>query len=665
MAVLSAHVRPSLSLSCLFCSTALALCLAPPLFAQESGDPALLGTLLLDPAVMRALDPDGNAADRGNSQYVAEAELDRARMGDLKDLFSGIASVSVGGSIPIAQKIFVNGVDMLNLSVSVDGVAQNNRLFHHVSANAFDPGLLKSVRVDAGAAPADAGPNALAGAVVMQTVDARDILAPGQQTGGNARLSYGDNGENFGRSLTLATQHEGFELLAYGKRVTGADYETGAGLVVQGSAADLATSLLKLAYESDTGHRFTLSGQQMLDDALRPFRANFIADGAARPLRRYDTQRRSAGFSYENTQASGFWDPRIVFGQSDVRIGVDQPTSPALGVSRGTTETQSGKIENRFHLGATDTVTAGLDFYDRTSRYRDDSTAAITESARNLGLYAQARLDPTTALSLSFGMRWDQQDFTGTSGFAQDYEGASGNISVAYDVTDSLTLRAGVSSVFGGLSIEDNFIFNPGWDYDALEPAQATNYTLGATHDSGALQLEAEIFLTQIDDARVSSYAANANGDLETKGFNLGLGYGWQGGFLRASYAYSELEVNGAGADSFTALDLGTPLGGVLALEAQHNPLGSAFTYGGSVAAAQDYTKTEGFADQTLAGYAVLNLFTEYRPANIDGLVVRAAVDNVFDASYTDRATYGADFASLTPLYEPGRTLAVTAGLSF
>lgn len=664
MAVPHAPSRPPMSLSLLFCTTAVALCLAPQVQSQEAGA-AFLGTILLDPDYARARDPNGNAADRINSQYVADAELDRARMGNLKDLFSGIASVSVGGGIPIAQKIFVNGVDMLNLSVTVDGVAQNNRLFHHVSANAFDPGLLKAVRVDAGAAPADAGPNALAGAVVMETVDVADILAEGQAVGGNARLSYGDNGETFGRSLTLAARHQGFEVLAYGKRVTGEDYKTGSGLVVDGSAADLTSGLLKLAYESDTGHRFELSGQRMLDDALRPFRANFIADGAPRPLRRYETQRNTYGFTYENTQADGVWDPRIVFGQSDVTIGVDQPTFPALGVSVGKTETRSGKFENRFHIGATDTVTVGVDIYDRTSSYRDDATAPIIEKSRNVGLYAQARLDPTEAVSLSFGLRYDRQEFTGTSGFRGDYDGFSGNLSVAYDVTDTLTLRAGVSSVFGGLSIEDNFIFNRAWTYDALKSARATNYTMGAVYDNGTLRVDGEIFMTQIDDARVSSFRANENGDLETKGYNIGLGYGWQGGFLRASYSYSELKVNGARADSYAALDLAAPLGGVLAIEVQHNPSGSDFTFGGSIEAAQDYEEIAGFADRAIPGYAVLNLFTEYRPSAVDGLVIRAAIDNVFDKEYADRATYGADFSSLTPLYEPGRTVSLTAGFTF
>src|SRR5690606_14291895 len=123
------------------------------------------------------------------------------------------------------------------------------------------------------------------------------------------------------------------------KRAVGDDYETGSGRVVEGSAADLTTGLLKLAYESPDGHRFELSGQRMEDDALRPFRANFISDGRPFPLRRYDTTRDTLAFSYENTAASGLWDPKVVLGKSRVRIGVDQPTIPTLGTSWGESAT--------------------------------------------------------------------------------------------------------------------------------------------------------------------------------------------------------------------------------------------------------------------------------------------------------------------------------------
>ncbi|GAA0307307.1 TonB-dependent receptor domain-containing protein [Rhodovulum strictum] len=647
----------------LLCSAASLLASGIEVRADEQGT-THLGLLLLDPAHVRARDPDGNAADRGNSHYVADAELERARMGDLRDLFAGIASVSVGGAIPVAQKIFVNGVDMLNLAVSVDGVAQNNRIFHHVSANAFDPGLLKFVRVDAGATGADAGPHALAGAVVMETVDATDILAPGRAIGGTARLSFADNGRTLGRSVTLAGQHQGLEWLAYGKRATGDDYRTGSGLEVAGSAADITSTLLKFAYEAPDGHRVELSGQRPQDDALRPFRANMIGVGAPRDPRRYDTTRDTLALSYENTQATGLWDPRIVLGKSQVRIGVDQPTAPALGTSWGDSETISGRIENRFHI-ATGTVTAGVDFYDRTSTYSDDATPGITEKAHNLGFYAQARLDPTEALSLSFGLRHDRQDFTGTTGWNRAFSGLSGNLSVAYALTDSLTLRGGVSSVFGGVALEDNFIFNPGWDYGGVRASRGTNYTLGFDYEADRLRLDGELFLTEIANARTSTFGSNATGDARSRGFNLGLGYAWDGGFLRGSYAYSRISVDGATPDSYAALDLGAPLGGVLAVEIQHTPEGSAFTLGGSVEAASAYRRVATGSDQAIPGYAVLNLFAEYRWSGVAGMAVRFGVDNLFDRQYADRATYGADYASVTPIYEPGRTLSIMASYDF
>ncbi|NPD14758.1 TonB-dependent receptor [Xinfangfangia sp. D13-10-4-6] len=647
-----------------------AMGLAAPVLAQETAaqdEDTALGTIYLDPAHSRAQDPDGNAADRASSQYVAEAELDRARMGDLKDLFAGIASVSVGGAIPVAQKIYVNGVDMLNLAVQVDGVAQNNRIFHHVSANAFDPGLMKFVRVDAGAAPADAGPHALAGAVVMETVDAADIIGEGRNFGGNSRLSYTGNGQTAAGSATLAGRHNGFEWLLYGKRASGQDYKTGAGDRIVGSAADLTSALLKLAYETPDGHRFELSGQRMDDDALRPYRANFASDSdvtTAQPLRRYDTQRQTVSLSYENTQAEGIWDPRVVLGWSEMDIAVDQPDIgriQGLVTSRGLNKTFSAKIENRFHLSDVNTITAGVDFYDKESTYRDARWGPYTESARNLGLYVQARLEPTERLSTSFGLRWDDQRFTGISGWKGSFSGLSGNASVSYAITDAFSLRGGASSVFGGLILEDNFVYDDAWNYGNLRASRATNYTLGFDYEAGDLSLNGELFVTKINDARDRQIV----NDMESRGFNIGLGYGWDGGYLRASYSHSKITVNGAGTDSWSAVDLGIPLGGVLALEAQHTPEGSDFTFGGSIEAAKSYRHTDAWADQRIPGYAVLNLFTEYQAPQIEGLVIRAEVNNLFDKTYADRATYGQDFRSITPLYEPGRSVQIVASMKF
>lgn len=618
----------------------------------------------LDPIVVEFRDAQAFAADRATAVYVSDAELERARIGDLKDLFAGVASVSVGGGIPIAQKIFVNGVDMLNLAVTVDGVLQNNRAFHHVSANAIDPGLLKAVRADAGVAAADTGPNALAGAVVMETVDAADVIAEGETFGGNVRLAYSDNGETFTRALTAAGIQGGFEWLGYVKSATGEDYTSGGDDVIEGSAADLQSYLLKLAYETAEGHRFELSGQQLDDDSIRPWRANFgglVPPNPLQQVRRYDTVRSSYAFSYENTLADGMWDPKFVLGYSESLIDVPEPFE-----SEGTSSAWSGTVQNTFHLSPADTIVAGIDFYDRIGLYEGPGER-YEESARNIGIFAQARLEPAERWKLSFGARADWQDFEGIGGYDDSVSGMSGNLSVAYDLTEELVVRAGYSSVFGGISIEDNYTFNPTWDYAGLQPARAENVTAGMDWTRGSLTIGGELFVTEIDNAR----SATGNFDFESEGFNLGIGYGWDGGFARLTYSDSEVTVNGDPTGSFQALDFGAPLGQVLALQVQHALEGTNLTFGGSLDVAFDYDETEvdfdvnGEETLPLDGYEVVSAFVEYIPPQLENLTLRAEVNNLFDVDYADRATYGADYTSVSALREPGRTFTLSAVARF
>jgi len=640
--------RRGLSLNGLLLSgvAGLALCAATASAAQE---------ISLDPIIVEQADEQSGAADRATTQYVSQAELERARTGNLKDLFSGIASVAVGGAVPVAQKIFVNGVDMLNLAVTLDGVAQNNRAFHHVSANAIDPGLLKAARADAGAAPADAGPHAIAGSVVFETVDAADILAEDAVFGGDLRLAYGENGKTFTRALTLATRHAGFEALAYAKSATGSDYTTGGNETIAGTAADLQSGLLKLAYEAPEGHRFELSGMVLADDALRRYRANIGEVIGGRPvpeLRRYDTERRNLSFSYENTQAEGLWDPKLVIGLSENLINIPDPE-----LSEGRSRSVSGTLQNTFHLSETDTVVAGVDFYDRTGVY-DDADEHYREAASNIGVFAQARLEPLAGLKLSFGTRFDWQEFEGEGGFSDSYDGMSNNLSASYALTDELVLRGGYSRVFGGLSIEDNYEYwrSPDWDYAGLKAGESENFTLGADFESGNLRLGGEVFLTKMQDAR--SY--DGNFDFESRGFNLGATYGWDGGFARMTYSNSKVKVNGTLSSSYDAVDFGAPLGQVLALELQQGIGDSGWTLGGSLDLALDYDDVPDTAEEPIKGYEVISVFAEYVPPTRPNLRLRAEVNNLFDVEYADRATYGADFESIVPLMEPGRNVTLS-----
>ncbi|WP_156496865.1 TonB-dependent receptor plug domain-containing protein, partial [Alcanivorax sp. HI0083] len=104
-------------------------------------------------------------------------------------------SVSVGGSIPVNEKVYVRGVEETAMLVTVDGARQNNKVFHHNATNLIDPSLLKSASAAAGVASADDGPGALGGALKYETVDVADMLAPGDNLGGFLNGRYASNGD--------------------------------------------------------------------------------------------------------------------------------------------------------------------------------------------------------------------------------------------------------------------------------------------------------------------------------------------------------------------------------------------------------------------------------------------------------------------------------------
>ena len=611
----------------------------------------------LDPIYLEARDPYSDAADRATSMYVSGLELERARSGDMKDVFAGIASVSVGGALPLTQKIYVNGVDMLNLGVTIDGTAQNNRAFHHVSANAIDPGLLQRVRADATVAPADAGPYALAGSVVFETVDPVDILDEGDSFGGNVRLSYGDNGSTVQTALTVAGRAGGFSWLGYGKRANGGNYDSGAGAEILGTAADLTSYLGKLAYESDGGHRVEVSGQRLHDKELRQFRANFGGlGGVTDNLRVYDTTRSSFSIKYENTRADGLWDPEFHFGYSESDVVVPEPWD-----SNGLSGTWSATLKNTAHLNGDDTITAGVDWRQRFGEYTSPTFGdQFEETSQTFGIFAQARLEPAERWGVSLGGRADYQNFTGLYGDELNNIGISGNASVRYALTDTFSVRGGVSSVFGGIDIEDNYIFWTGWDYSDLQPSRANNATVGFDWEPGNFKLGGEVFYSKIANAR----SVDENFDFEVKGLNIGATYDWDGGFARLNASHSDVTVNGESATGFQTLDFGAPLGTVVAFEVEQETPVNGLRVGGGINAALDYAMPDG-ATSDLAGYTTVNLFAEYQPPRLTNLTVRAEIDNLFDVDYADRATYGADFESVTTLKEPGRTVSLVAVATF
>ncbi|WP_083222630.1 TonB-dependent receptor [Ensifer sp. LC163] len=626
-----------------------------------------------------ALDPIsvfGDATGVGEI-VISQKDLEQRNPANIADVFRGEPGIEVGSSLPMSQKVYVHGIEENNLAVTMDGGRQNNKVFHHNATNLIDPSLLKAVRVDAGIAPADAGPGALGGAIAYETKDARDLL-DGDGYGGFISSNYNFNGKTFQTGISAYGMQEGLEFLGYFNFAKGDEFKSGNGSIVEGTRTDLLSGLGKAAYEFESGDRFEISHERVYDDAPRPFRANtgFIS---GRPpweprVRDYTLDRQNTVFSYTDSTPEGWWDPTVVLAYSSTRLEIPifpRPVPPST-VSvpypgAGETGSFNGKFENKFSfdLGS---ITAGVDFYNDKAELEDPFDAS-TERARNVGIYAQARLEPWERTRLSLGVRGDQQWFTGTRNEKWDNAGFSGNVSGEYDlIEDLLTAKAGYSHVWAGVPLAENFIMNPRWNYgDGPEPSTADNYAFGLVAKHDGFTLEGSLFRTDIDDARTAKYAvakAIENHDVRSKGFEVGAGYDWGDGYFKVKYANIDVSIDGKPADSDTGIYLAAPAGQFITLLAAHSFIDWGVTVGGDVEIALDNDDVP-VGSPTLEDYKVFNTFVEYQPPSHSNLTLRAEIRNVFDETYSARATYGQEFGTVTPLYEPGRSFILSAKATF
>lgn len=601
---------------------------------------------------------------------IDEEALARNNPSDVRGIFNGQPSVKVGGSTPMSQKVYVNGIEETNLAVTIDGSRQNNKVFHHNGTTLIDPLFMKAVSVNAGVAPSDAGPGAIAGSIAYETKNARDFLSsPGM--GAYIRSSFNTNGDVFSQTLAGYGATEQLDALAYLTVANGNRFEAGNGDKVDGTGTDSVSGFFKIGAEAEGGHRLQLSHERVRDDAARPFRAN-IGFISGRPpseprVRDYQMIRDNTVLRYHQDNPDHWWNPTAVLAYSKTEITVPI-VAGGVALYPGTGETGSfnGKFENKFPLDIGNIV-AGVDFYRDKAEYKDPTTHP-DEKASNNGAYVQARINPWQPLQISAGIRNDRHELTGTRGDSWKHSGFSSNVSGELSIVpELLTVKAGYSEVFSGSQMAENFIMNPLWNYGRGPRAtKADNYFVGLQSRFYGFTADAKVFETHIDDARVARFApgsANLARDVRTRGYELGLAYQWEQSFARARLADIDVTIDGAATDSDAGNYLATPVGEILYVTVGHHFPSLNLTLGGDAEFAQKYKKvSNGTLD--FPSYEVFNIYAEYQPTWAVKTKWRVDVRNLFDDTYADRATYQG-FGTVTPLYQPGRSVLFSVAATF
>lgn len=644
--------------------------LSTALYAQDLVAPQANGTngTIVLPPITLVVDGQENVEATGGAVVTPE-DIQALQPADVSELFARDSSISVSAGGGQSKRIHVFGLEQSSLAVSVDGVPQFKDNWHHSGSNVIDPAFLRRVEVEAGAAAADAGFAAGAGAVRYETVDGRDLLKDGKTQGGRAGLSYGTNGRGVSASLASFGEYQGFDWLVMLHGTDGKNYENGDGYEVVGSEPATRGALLKAGYEFGD-HRVVLSYQHDEDDALRVTRMN-MDRGQTKEVFPLQVSRDTLSLTYTSLNPTATWDPEARFYVT--RNDYWRPNF-IVGGFGGDMEMRAkgvgGVLKNNFQVGP-GTITAGIDFARddyRIDNYGDTDFPVHTLKTTQLGAFVQGRFEFENAVDLSTGMRLDHHRFTDWNDVEKTDSGASANATISYEFAQGYEVFAGASRTwlgydlgeYGYLHARDSSTVTS----DDFEPATARNYKLGvnATQDNWTGNLT--LFDTTLTDLANDYFPNLDNGaEYRSRGFTLQGNYSWGSGRVGASFTKAKVTVDGE-----EALPNGgnaMPIGEVASIFVDQEFAQYGLTVGATLELASrlsgDYITEAGFSDHP--GYGVVNAYGEWRPAQYENVVVRLGVDNLFDKTYYERTSFVQyPDRDVYPVYAPGRT--VTLGLN-
>lgn len=253
-----------------------------------------------------------------------------ATAGDMTGLFEFTPGVEIiHGPRRADQTVSIRGFDDESIITLIDGRRQN---FESVHDGRFflDLSLLKSVEVIGGASSASYGGGGIGGVVAFETMDAADLLAPGQNFG--SQFTLGLRTANHQRDMSFA---------GYGRTgnwdLLGAVAYSESGDIRQGDGEEISSddkirsALIKLGYTLYDFSHFTLQVQHFSDDYQEPRNSsstsssyNLLTDKAA-----YDTQI-SAKYDYENP-SSPLFNPKVHVYNNRTKLDSTDLTGAAAG----------------------------------------------------------------------------------------------------------------------------------------------------------------------------------------------------------------------------------------------------------------------------------------------------------------------------------------------
>ncbi len=615
-----------------------------------------------------------------NILQITQRDLSQRQANDLEDVLSIDPSITVGGSVGVAQKIYVRNIGEGMLTVSVDGALQSGSLFHHIGRIAVEPELLKQVEVQSGIGGATDGPGALGGSIKFITKDPSDLLRDGHDIGALIKYGYFDNTSGYKASANLFGRfNENWSGLFSYVSSEYDDIEDGDGKIVPGSDSQQKVAMAKLVGEFDNGQALKFSFERIDENGMKLQRPEY-ALSSWNPLFPMDTSRDTLKLGYEFDSREFEWlnlDAHLSY--SEAAIVQDG----RWGLYEGTIESKQFSLSN-IHKSERNELIYGFDYRDDDVNIvgpPDDTFAYNPEKGDVLGFFIQDTIDPTKALQLTFGLRYDDYSLTDSNSLSFDNDGFSPSFGASYEASDEITLRATSARAYRGPEINDPFTIGVSSNDPNLTAEKAQNHEIALNYSKNGARFEVGYFQNDIDNVITTTVPWKKNfsnvGKLETEGIFARTGYHGRNYNVSLLYNQADTTLNGLVATRYEYGSIVSSIGDTWVVDAfwqVHEQLDVGWNIRlvegiDDIAIPEHYA---GIPNATInkAGYSTNDFFLRWRPAFNESLSFNFTVKNLFDKFYR---SHGAiedlenipDFEGVVGANEPGRDLRLSANVRF
>ena len=629
---------------------------------------------------------DSSVRERVQQDEVYTDEYMPAQQANhLSNFLEVIPGVSVGGANTINQRVRVRGLDDTNLKVTIDGARQEGYLFHHSGDLVLDPDLLKQAEVSVGNNSVTLGNHAIGGAVAFETVDAADLLTPGQKIGAKINTGYASNNDELLTSATVfAAPTENIDLLAYYGKRSAESGEDGDGHKIQSGDTDAESILLKAGAYFGDEHHVSGSFSRTENEGDYPNRADFplgaIIRGEPNKAVPWLQTRDTYTLDYNYKPQSDLVDLKANIYQSESEI---DKNNGDLDIK---IKTKGGKIENKSRLQSntgSHTLIAGVEHYTKESDLKRAGVSSGSDEAKSTSVYLEDQWN-IDKLTLTPGIRYDYYKSPEQVGGGKTFDNVVGALAASYQLTPSTNVFASYTQIFNGPDLQEVVRNSTGSDKyisSNLEAETGDNAEIGITTTlrdlsiaNDSLLLSAKYFVTNLEDlitfksgvdcvtGQVTaggqcSGSFNEDEEYEIKGVELAANYKANDFNMGVSYSRARSEGKETGNTIPRDTGDGGDAGDMYMVNLGYAPtetldLGWRSTYVDSITS--NNTKKP--------SYDVHDIYLTYRPQQFKGVKTTLGVYNLFDETYASHSSrHLADSAD----YEPGRNIKASLTYQF